>query len=101
MDAGKTALKGKKVCSATSSTSIQRVKDEKLTEASNISESTMYSECVSQLLANTVDAVTTDNAILKDYATHAPEDLRLVGNPSAPRNTASASRWRTSPYTTR
>src|SRR3954454_25300325 len=50
MDAGKTALKGKKVCSATGSTPIQRVKDEQLTEPSNISEFKTYSECVSQLL---------------------------------------------------
>jgi glutamate transport system substrate-binding protein len=48
MDAGKTALKGKKVCSATGSTPIQKVKDEQLTEASNISEFKTYSECVSR-----------------------------------------------------
>lgn len=81
MDAGKTALKGKKVCSATGSTPIQRVKDENLTEASNISEFKTYSECVSQLLDNKTDAVTTDDAILKGYAANAPEDLRVVGKP--------------------
>lgn len=81
MDGGKTALKGKKVCSATGSTPIQRVKDENLTEASNISEFKTYSECVSQLLDNKTDAVTTDDAILKGYAANAPEDLRVVGKP--------------------
>lgn len=81
MDAGKTALKGKKVCSATGSTPIQRVKDENLTETSNISEFKTYSECVSQLLDNKTDAVTTDDAILKGYAANAPEDLRVVGKP--------------------
>ena len=79
MDAGKTALKGKKVCSATGSTPIQRVKDEQLTEASNISEFKTYSECVSQLLDKKVDAVTTDDAILKGYAATAPDQLRVVG----------------------
>jgi glutamate transport system substrate-binding protein len=81
MDAGKTALKGKKVCSATGSTPIQRVKDEQLTEASNISEYKTYSECVSQLLDNKTDAVTTDDAILKGYAATAPDQLRVVGKP--------------------
>jgi glutamate transport system substrate-binding protein len=81
MDAGKTALKGKKVCSATGSTPIQRVKDEQLTEASNISEFKTYSECVSQLLDNKTDAVTTDDAILKGYAANAPDELRVVGKP--------------------
>jgi glutamate transport system substrate-binding protein len=81
MDAGKTALKGKKVCSATGSTPIQKVKDEQLTEASNISEFKTYSECVSQLLDKKVDTVTTDDAILKGYAATAPDQLRVVGKP--------------------
>jgi glutamate transport system substrate-binding protein len=81
MDAGKTALKGKKVCSATGSTPIQRVKDEQLTEASNISEFKTYSECVSQLLDKKTDTVTTDDAILKGYAATAPDQLRVVGKP--------------------
>ena len=81
MDAGKEALKGKKVCSATGSTPIQKVKDENLTEASNISEFKTYSECVSQLLDNKTDAVTTDDAILKGYAANAPEELKVVGKP--------------------
>jgi glutamate transport system substrate-binding protein len=81
MDAGKTGLKGKKVCSATGSTPIQKVKDEKLTEPSNISEFKTYSECVSQLLDKKTDAVTTDDAILKGYAATAPDELRVVGKP--------------------
>jgi glutamate transport system substrate-binding protein len=81
MDAGKDALKGKKVCSVTGSTPIQKVKDENLTEASNISEFKTYSECVSQLLDKKVDAVTTDDAILKGYAANAPDELRVVGKP--------------------
>jgi glutamate transport system substrate-binding protein len=78
---GKDTLKGKKVCSVTGSTPIQRVKDENLTEASNISEFKTYSECVSQLLDKKVDAVTTDDAILKGYAANAPDELKVVGKP--------------------
>jgi glutamate transport system substrate-binding protein len=78
---GKDTLKGKKVCSVTGSTPIQKVKDENLTEASNISEFKTYSECVSQLLDKKVDAVTTDDAILKGYAANAPDELKVVGKP--------------------
>ncbi|BCJ42341.1 ABC transporter substrate-binding protein [Actinoplanes ianthinogenes] len=78
---GKDTLKGKKVCSATGSTPIQRVRDEGLTEPENIVEFKTYSECVSQLLDKKVDAVTTDDAILKGYAAQNPTDLKVVGKP--------------------
>ncbi|GIG60331.1 ABC transporter substrate-binding protein [Longispora fulva] len=78
---GKDSLKGKKVCSATGSTPLQRVRDQKLTEDTNISEFKTYSECVSQLLDKKVDAVTTDDAILKGFAAQAPGKLKVVGQP--------------------
>ncbi|MEV1286997.1 glutamate ABC transporter substrate-binding protein [Micromonospora sp. NPDC049679] len=78
---GKETLKGKKVCSAKGSTPIQRVRDEGLTEANNIVEFATYSECVSQLLDKKVDAVTTDDAILKGYAAQNSTDLKVVGKP--------------------
>lgn len=78
---GKDTLKGKKVCSAKGSTPIQRVRDEGLTEANNIVEFATYSECVSQLLDKKVDAVTTDDAILKGYAAQNPDELKVVGQP--------------------
>jgi glutamate transport system substrate-binding protein len=78
---GKETLKGKKVCSATGSTPLQRVRDEQLTEPANISEFKTYSECVSQLIDKQTDAVTTDDAILKGYAAQSPSDLKVVGKP--------------------
>jgi glutamate transport system substrate-binding protein len=78
---GADSLKGKKVCSATGSTPIQRVRDQKLTEDSNIVEFKTYSECVSQLIDKKVDAVTTDDAILKGYAAQNPSLLKVVGKP--------------------
>ncbi|SCL31755.1 glutamate ABC transporter substrate-binding protein [Micromonospora inyonensis] len=78
---GKETLKGKKVCSATGSTPIQRVRDEGLTEPENIVEFKTYSECVSQLLDKKVDAVTTDDAILKGYAAQSSTELKVVGKP--------------------
>ncbi|GAA4614197.1 glutamate ABC transporter substrate-binding protein [Saccharopolyspora hordei] len=76
---GKDSLKGKKVCSATGSTPIQKVKSEQLTEPQNIVEFQRYSECVQQLLDGQVDAVTTDDAILKGYAAQDPDKLKVVG----------------------
>ena len=76
---GKDTLKGKKVCSATGSTPIQRVKDQQLTEPANIVEFQNYSQCVDQLLSKQIDAVTTDDAILKGYAAQQPDKLKVVG----------------------
>ncbi|NUT91142.1 MAG: glutamate ABC transporter substrate-binding protein [Saccharothrix sp.] len=78
---GPETLKGKKVCSVTGSTPIQKVKNEGLTEASNIVELQNYSQCVQQLEQGAVDAVTTDDAILKGYAAQQPELFKVVGKP--------------------
>ncbi len=77
----KDTLKGKKVCSVTGSTPIQRVKDQQLTEPENIVEFQTYSQCVDQLLNNQVDVVTTDDAILKGFAAQQPDKLKVVGEP--------------------
>ena len=70
--------KGKKVCSVTGSTSLQRMEDEY--GASPVPFDT-YSECVDQLEQGTVDAVTTDGAILLGYAAENPDELEVVGEP--------------------
>jgi glutamate transport system substrate-binding protein len=75
----KDTLKGKKVCSVTGSTPIQRVKEQQLTEPENIVEFQTYSQCVDQLLNNQVDVVTTDDAILKGFAAQQPDKLKVVG----------------------
>ncbi len=78
---GKDTLKGKKVCSVTGSTPIQRVREEGLTEAGNIVEFQGYSQCVDKLLTKEVDAVTTDDAILKGFAAQDPDNLKVIGKP--------------------
>ncbi|NUT46476.1 MAG: glutamate ABC transporter substrate-binding protein [Saccharothrix sp.] len=78
---GKDTLKGKKVCSVTGSTPIQKVKSENLTEPQNIVELQNYSQCVEQLEQGAVDVVTTDDAILKGYASQSPDTLKVVGEP--------------------
>ncbi len=70
--------KGLKVCSVTGSTSLQRMEDEY--GASPVPFAT-YSECVDQLENGTVDAVTTDGAILLGYAAENPDELEVVGEP--------------------
>ena len=78
---GKDTLKGKKVCSVTGSTPIQRIREEGLTEPGNIVEFQGYSQCVDKLLTKEVDAVTTDDAILKGFAAQDPDNLKVIGKP--------------------
>jgi glutamate transport system substrate-binding protein len=63
----------------TGSTPIQRVRDQGLTEPANIVEFQKYSQCVDKLLTKEVDAVTTDDAILKGFASQDPDNLKVVG----------------------
>lgn len=78
---GKDSLKGKKVCSVTGSTPIQQVREQNLTEPENIVEVQNYSQCVQQLSSGEVQALTTDDAILKGYAAREPDKFKVVGKP--------------------
>ncbi|KAA9111001.1 glutamate ABC transporter substrate-binding protein [Microbacterium rhizomatis] len=71
-------LADKTVCSATGSTSIQRIKDEH--PEAKTTEFDTYSQCVEQLKTGQVDAVTTDQAILIGYAAQDPSELKVVGD---------------------
>ncbi|MFG2196954.1 glutamate ABC transporter substrate-binding protein [Streptomyces sp. NPDC048639] len=76
---GPETLKGKKVCSIVGSTPLAEIKKPKY--GAETVELAKYSECVQQLLNNEVDAVTTDDAILKGFAAQRPEKLKVVGKP--------------------
>jgi glutamate transport system substrate-binding protein len=69
-------LEGKKVCSVTGSTSIETVEKEYGAEPAGFET---YSECRDQLLNGSVDAVTTDGAILLGYVAENPDELKVVG----------------------
>lgn len=71
-------LDGKKVCSVTGSTSIATVEEKYGATPAGFDT---YSECVEQLKAGSVDAVTTDGAILLGYAAEDPDALQVVGEP--------------------
>jgi glutamate transport system substrate-binding protein len=73
---GPDSLGGKKVCSVTGSTSIKTVQEKY--KAAPVPFAT-YTECVQQLLSNSVDAVTTDGSILLGYAAQQPDKLKVVG----------------------
>jgi glutamate transport system substrate-binding protein len=73
---GPTKLEGVKVCSVTGSTSLETVQTE---YGANPVPFDTYSACVRQLTAGTVDAVTTDGAILLGYEAQDPEALQVVG----------------------
>ncbi|NGN67384.1 glutamate ABC transporter substrate-binding protein [Streptomyces sp. A7024] len=74
---GPDSLKGKQVCSIVGSTPLQEIKKPKY--GAKTVELAKYSECVTQLLNKEVDAVTTDDAILKGYAAERPTKLKVVG----------------------
>jgi glutamate transport system substrate-binding protein len=74
---GPTDLKGKKVCSVTGSTSIATVEEK---YGANPVPFGTYTECVNQLTGGSVDAVTTDGAILLGYAAKQPDKLKVVGD---------------------
>jgi glutamate transport system substrate-binding protein len=76
---GPETIKGKKVCSVTGSTPIKNIKDNKAKYGAETVEFEKYSQCVDALLNNQVDAVTTDDAILKGYAAQNPLKLKVVG----------------------
>jgi glutamate transport system substrate-binding protein len=69
-------LGGAKVCSVTGSTSLDTVQQEY--GADPVPFDT-YSACVRQLMNETVDAVTTDGAILLGYEAQDPDNLQVVG----------------------
>ncbi|NLU73752.1 glutamate ABC transporter substrate-binding protein [Streptomyces sp. HNM0575] len=76
---GPDSIKGKKVCSITGSTPLQNLKDNKSKYGAEPVEFGKYTDCVKQLLDGQVDAMTTDDAILKGYAAERPTKLKVVG----------------------
>ncbi|WP_030618797.1 glutamate ABC transporter substrate-binding protein [Streptomyces sclerotialus] len=76
---GPDKVKGKKVCSIVGSTPLQEIKKAKY--GAETTELGKYSDCVKSLLDGQVDAVTTDDAILKGYAAERPSKLKVVGKP--------------------
>jgi len=75
---GPDSLNGKKLCSVTGSTSAQRVKDEFAAEV-DLQEYGGYSECLSGLESEAVDAITTDDVILAGLAAANPGKFKVVG----------------------
>lgn len=83
---GPDTLPGKKLCSVKGSTSAQKIKDKYPT--TQLQEYDTYSKCVEELVAGTVDALTTDNTILAGYASQAQYKgkLKVVGKPFSTEN---------------
>jgi glutamate transport system substrate-binding protein len=76
---GTASLQNKKLCSVKGSTSAQKVKDN-FAKQVQLQEYGSYSECIPALLNKAVDAVTTDDIILRGFAAQHPDQLRVVGN---------------------
>ncbi|GAB2969651.1 glutamate ABC transporter substrate-binding protein [Saccharothrix stipae] len=71
---------GLKLCSVANTTSAQYVKDQ-FAQSVQLVEYPNFSDCVTALLAEQVDAMTTDDVILAGYAAQNPELLRVVNRP--------------------
>lgn len=71
-------LAGKIVCSVTGSTPLQRIRDEY--NPGDTVEYDTYTQCLEQLRAGSVDAVTTDQAILAGYVAQEPETFKIAGD---------------------
>jgi glutamate transport system substrate-binding protein len=71
-------MSGIKVCSVEGSTSLDTAEEK---YGANPVPLGTYSECVNQLENETVDAVTTDGAILLGYAAENPDELEVVTEP--------------------
>jgi glutamate transport system substrate-binding protein len=69
-------LDGIKTCSVTGSTSLETASQK---YGANPIPFDTYSACVRQLTAGSIDAVTTDGAILLGYESQDPEELQVVG----------------------
>lgn len=71
-------LAGATVCSVTDSTSLETART--TYKAKPVPLST-YTECVQRLLAGSIAAVTTDDAVLVGYVRKQPDKLQVVGEP--------------------
>lgn len=76
---GPSALDGKLVCAAAGSSSGPVITG--FSPLSHLVIDPTYSQCVTDLLAGKVDAVTTDDVILAGYAAEHPGQLRVLGHP--------------------
>jgi glutamate transport system substrate-binding protein len=72
-------LSGKTVCSATGTTSVDRLRA-RVPEA-KIREVGAFSECMTALKAGIIDAISTDDTVLLGLLSRHPHAVRLVGRP--------------------
>ncbi|MGM1062131.1 glutamate ABC transporter substrate-binding protein [Saccharothrix sp. Mg75] len=77
---GPESLDGLRLCSVANTTSAQFVRD-RFAQSVELVEYPNFSDCVTALLAEQVDTMTTDDVILAGYAAQNPELLRVVGKP--------------------
>ncbi|MEX0429474.1 glutamate ABC transporter substrate-binding protein [Nocardioides sp. DS6] len=70
-------VRGMNVCSVTGSTSLDQIE----AKGAKPRGFDTYSDCVDQVLNGTVDAMTTDGAILMGYAAENPDKLKVVVPP--------------------
>jgi glutamate transport system substrate-binding protein len=72
-------LANRKVCTVLGSTSLENITNNY--PEVQVTPADYYTQCVQQLLGGTVDAVTTDDAVLAVYVAQEPDKLAVVGDP--------------------
>jgi glutamate transport system substrate-binding protein len=77
---GPDTLNGKKICSVTGSTSARELQT-KYAKQVALQKYGGYSECVTGLLNGAIDAISTDDIILRGYAAANPGKLKVIGKP--------------------
>ena len=82
--AGPADLAGKTVCATVGGVPGQRIEKD-YPKAELVTYDTV-SKCVTDLQSGSVDAVTTDDAILRGYAAQSPDELTVVGQPFSEEN---------------
>ncbi|MEV6207690.1 glutamate ABC transporter substrate-binding protein [Kitasatospora sp. NPDC051914] len=75
---GPESVKGKNVCSVTGSTSVKQI-EKYVGEGKKVVQYDTYAQCVEKVLTGEVDAVTTDDAILKGFGAKNAGKLKVVG----------------------
>ncbi|GLW12657.1 ABC transporter substrate-binding protein [Microtetraspora sp. NBRC 13810] len=74
-----TDLNGKRVCTATGSTSGDRLRH--LVPKAKLTIVDIYSDCLPALQSRAIDAISTDDPILRGLLSQHPDRLKLVGKP--------------------
>lgn len=80
---GPHSLDGRRLCSVSGSSDASTIKQERYSPTARLMRADSIAECVEDLLAGKIAAVTGDDVALAQYVAENPQDLKVVGSPFA------------------